>query len=92
MKKKSLGQVAYESSPEGGLQNWGKWEKAPDIVKHVHKQIATSIVMEVVTKIVRDLQSDLWDHERVALWRATQEGYCPYCSSSYLPCYCQRED
>ena len=65
------------------------WEKAPDIVKHVHKQMATSIVMEIATKIVRDLQSDLWDHERMALWKAIEEGYCHYCGSSYLPCYCQ---
>lgn len=92
MEKKSLGQIAYESSPEGGQQNWGKWEKTPDIVKHVHKQMATSIVIEIATKIVRDLQSDLWDHERMALWGAIQKGYCGNCGSSYLPCYCQSED
>jgi hypothetical protein len=47
-REKSLGQIAYEASKEGGQQNFGPWAKAPQIVRDVHEQMA-----EAVAKVVR---------------------------------------
>ncbi len=44
---KSLGQIGYEATPDGGQQNWGPWEKAPDIVRSIHERMAAAIEKEV---------------------------------------------
>jgi hypothetical protein len=55
MKKlKSLGQVAYEATPEGGQQNFGPWEKAPDLVKRIHEQMAKAVEKTVKRRMQRD--------------------------------------
>lgn len=49
MKKplKSLGQVAYEKNPIGGIQNWGPWERAPQVVRDSHENLARIVVSEI---------------------------------------------
>lgn len=46
---KSLGQIAYEASENGGKQNFGEWDKAPDIVKNVHKELAEAVKKAVIS-------------------------------------------
>ncbi len=55
-KLKSLGQIAYEGSPEGGIQNWGPWDKAPEVVRRVHERMAK--VVERAVK--RRMKADGW--------------------------------
>lgn len=48
--KKTLGQVAYERSPEGGQQNFGAWDQAPEVVRCVHEQMAAAVEKEVLRR------------------------------------------
>jgi hypothetical protein len=44
---KTLGQVAYDSSPkDGGKANWGRWEDAPQCVRTVHERLAKAVIKE----------------------------------------------
>lgn len=40
---KSLGQIAYEAAKQGGQQNFGPWNKAPQVVRDVHEEMAQAI-------------------------------------------------
>ena len=44
---KTLGQIAYEATTEGGKQNFGKWKNAPDVVRRVHEQMAQAVAKEM---------------------------------------------
>ena len=57
-KLKSLCQVAYESTAEGGKHNFGPWEKAPDLVKRIHEEMAKAVAKTVK----RRMQGDGWIH------------------------------
>ncbi len=43
MKRKTLGQIAYEACEQGGQQNWGSWTQAPEIVRYVHEKMARAV-------------------------------------------------
>jgi len=47
---KDLGKVAYEACEDGGQQNWGPWNKAPVIVRHVHDEMAAAVAQEVLLR------------------------------------------
>ena len=49
-KQKSLGQIAYEGTYEGGRSNFGTWENAPDVVRRVHEQMAKAVAREVLRR------------------------------------------
>jgi hypothetical protein len=50
--QKSLGQIAYDSSPhDGGKSNWGEWAHAPEIVRVVHERMAKAVEREVKRRI-----------------------------------------
>lgn len=53
MKQKTLGQVAYEACPDGGQQNFGKWENAPEFVRSIHNRIAEAVVREHTKRMHR---------------------------------------
>jgi len=46
-----LGRLAYESTEEGGKQNWGEWDEAPDVVRRVHHQMAVAVAKEVLRRV-----------------------------------------
>jgi hypothetical protein len=48
MTRKTLGQIAYDASPDGGRRNWGPWSTAPDIVRRVHEQMAQAVKRAVL--------------------------------------------
>ncbi len=50
-KQKTLGQIAYEATTEGGSQNFGPWERAPEVVRRVHEQMAKAVQDEVMKRI-----------------------------------------
>ncbi len=41
---------------------------------------------------VRLVQNPLFDEGRLDFWAKIQDGYCPHCGSSYLPCYCLKDE
>lgn len=60
-KQKTLGQIAYDATPnEGGKSNFGTWDKAPEVVRRVHEKMAKKIE-QVVTQRVRE--EILKDHD-----------------------------
>jgi hypothetical protein len=78
MKKeqKSLGQVAYESSPEGGQQNFGPWSQAPEVVRRVHEQMALAVKKEVERRQKRKVSPETpatCTGERVPFYEAALE-------------------
>jgi len=48
--KKSLGQIAYEASKDGGQQNFGPWKKAPEVVRRVHEEMAQAVAKAVIVE------------------------------------------
>jgi len=46
-----LDRLAYDQCDDGGKQNWGEWENAPDVVRRSHQQMASVIVREVLRRI-----------------------------------------
>ena len=52
---KSLGQFAYEVSPKGGQQNFGPWEKAPEVVRRVHEEMARVVEREVLKRLPSEI-------------------------------------
>lgn len=55
MKKKSLGQIAYEATGDGGRANFGPWEKTPEIVRKVHHDIAAAVERAVLRRVLRGM-------------------------------------
>lgn len=49
--QKELGRIAYESTAEGGKANWGAWEKAPEVVRRVHREMAKAVESEVTRRL-----------------------------------------
>lgn len=56
---KTLGQIAYEASPEGWQQNWGPWDKAPGVVRRVHNELADAVANEVARRSVEGTNEQL---------------------------------
>jgi len=53
--KKTLGQIAYDGAGgEGGKENWGPWESAPDLVRRVHERMAKAVERAVVRRIGKE--------------------------------------
>ena len=42
--------------------------------------------------IIREYQNKLTDDERTDLWYEITKGYCKYCGTDILPCYCWNEE
>ena len=57
---KSLGQIAYEASNEGGFQNFGSWKKAPEVVRRVHENMAKAVA-KAITKHRKELRNVITD-------------------------------
>lgn len=55
-KQKSLGQIAYESTSDGGKQNFGPWSKAPDVVRRVHEQMAYAVINEAMKRVKKSIR------------------------------------
>lgn len=51
--EKSIGQVIYESVREGGIQNWGEWQHAPEIVRDIHDRLARAAIAEYRRRKIR---------------------------------------
>ena len=49
--RKTLGQIAYESTNEGGMGNFGPWKTAPGIVRRIHDCMAQAVKWEVNRRI-----------------------------------------
>ncbi len=47
---KSLGQIAYEAAKQGGQQNFGPWNKAPQVVRDVHEEMAKAVARALLKK------------------------------------------
>ena len=63
---KTLGQVAYEATPdEGGKSNFGEWNQAPEVVRRVHEKMAKAIEREVKkrTKYTQRKDGEGWEEE-----------------------------
>lgn len=50
---KTLGQIAYEATEDGGKQNWGPWDKAPELVRSIHERMARAVEREVMRRVRR---------------------------------------
>ena len=48
--RKSLGQIAYDATLEGGKQNWGEWHEAPGVVRRVHNDMAAAVEKAVLRR------------------------------------------
>lgn len=59
MKPKTLGQIAYEADKNGGQQNFGPWQKAPELVKSIHENMAKAVAKHVLNEIKLLLASSL---------------------------------
>jgi hypothetical protein len=51
---KTLGQIAYEATSEGGKQNFGPWKQAPAVVRRVHEQMARAVKRAVTRRAARN--------------------------------------
>lgn len=49
--RKSLGQIAYETDPRGGQQNFGTWDKCSDLVRSIHENMAHAVAKEVMRRL-----------------------------------------
>lgn len=56
--KKTLGQIAYESVPDGGQQNFGPWHSAPMIVRSIHERMAKAVKRAVIRQMARAARRD----------------------------------
>jgi len=48
--------------------------------------------VKILITILRSQMEDMKDDERIELKNSIMDGYCEYCGSKYLPCYCRRDE
>lgn len=56
---KTLGQIAYEASQEGGQQTFGPWKNTSPLVKQVHEEMAHAVAHYVLTLVKENLSRTL---------------------------------
>ena len=65
-------------------------------VELVHKEedsvLHYKVRIEDLVNAFRQMQEEMNDEERIEFWDNLQEGYCKYCGSKYLPCYCSNDE
>ena len=90
--EKSLAQIAYEADENGGQQNWGPWDKANPLVREVHRNMVSAVVIEMLVRTVKVHEHLLDPDKRLEFWKRIQGGYCASCgeNNSCFRCKCDR--
>lgn len=57
-----------------------------------HKTDEAVVRLNDLLRAIKTEQAVMTDDERVTLWDDISEGYCRYCGSKFVPCYCLRDE